>query len=57
MWNTATKEAWWKLYRLICFHMKSGYEEGPTTTPDPSSRAGSPSVVSPHSIDQLNGKR
>ena len=54
MWNTATKEAWWKLYRIICFHMKSGYEG--QTTPDPS-RDGSPSVVCPQSIDLLNGKR
>ena len=32
MWNAATKEAWWKLYRVICFHMKNGYES--QITPD-----------------------
>ena len=55
MWNSATKDAWWKLYRVVCFHMKAGYE-GSKATPD-ASKAGSPNVGTPSSTDQLNGKR
>ncbi len=42
MWNAASKDAWRRLLKMICHHMKRGYQDQSSTPPPPPGRTHSP---------------
>ena len=36
MWNSESKETWRRLLKVLCYHMKKGYQDQSCPTPEPS---------------------